>query len=175
MGGLTSRRWRHLCSHKRCSTSVIASCKSRDFPGSAQNLIENHSYDVSRYHPFLLKTKLKDFPNQTPNHFLLRSFETGYEHAKQLILQIDAAKAAGCRAEIAFYSYAAALAGSILIFYIYDTSESARFEVDSLQRKNIAFLEELGQRWNHTPTAVRTFPELLLFVICVGLVFVFMC
>jgi hypothetical protein len=103
----------------------------------------------------------------------LRSFETGYEHAKQLILHIDAAKAAGCRAEIAFYSYAAALAGSILVFYIYDTSESARFEVDSLQQKNMAFLEELGQRWSHTPTGVRTSQGLLLYVIIVGLVFVF--
>lgn len=149
-------------------------CRSHDFLKSVHNLIGNHSNYFFRYHPFLLKKKLKEFLSQTPNNFLLRSFETGYEHAKQLILHIDAAKAAGCRAEIAFYSYAAAFAGSILIFYIYDASESARFEVDSLQHKNMAFLEDLSQRWNHTPTAVRTFPGLLLFVICVDHVFVFM-
>ncbi|KIV80933.1 hypothetical protein PV11_08398 [Exophiala sideris] len=106
------------------------------------------------YHPFLLKNKLKDFHGQRPSNFLSRGFETAYSHAKQLVSQIDAAKAAGCSVHIAFYSYASALAGSILALHAFDTSEKLRAEADSLQQRNISFLEELGQRWNHTPKAV---------------------
>ncbi|KAJ9639767.1 hypothetical protein H2204_003560 [Knufia peltigerae] len=105
------------------------------------------------YQPFLLKNKLKNFQGQIPSSFLSRSFETAYEHAKQLVLQIDAAQAVGCNAFIAFYSYAAVVAGSILALCPYDASENLRAEANNVQQTNVAFLVRLGHWWNHTPTA----------------------
>lgn len=128
----------------------LMSLSKRSSPGDFGNCV----YEYSRYHPFLLKNKLKSFPGQNPSTFLSRSFETAYEHAKQLISRIDVAKATGCRVYIAFYSYASAFAGSILALRAPGASKTLCFEADSLQQKNIAFLEELGRRWNHTPNAV---------------------
>ncbi|KIW19925.1 hypothetical protein PV08_00500 [Exophiala spinifera] len=113
------------------------------------------------YHPFLLNKKLKNFQGQIPSSFLLHSFETAYEHAKQLVLQIDAAQAAGCRAFVAFYSYAAVVAGSILALCPHDASESMHAEANSIQQVNVAFLARLGQWWNHTPVALSLLQRLI--------------
>lgn len=101
-----------------------------------------------------MKRKLKNFHGHIPNSFLSRSFEIAYDHAKQLVLQIDAAKVAGCHAHVSFNSYAAVVAGSILSLCPHTASDAVLAEANSVQQTNIAYLAELGGWWNHTPTAV---------------------
>lgn len=143
------------CFRRRCPTSAIVYCKSSfGIVVVTSHTSELRTDECFSYHPFLLKKKLKNLQGQIPNSFLSRSFEIAYDHAKQLVLQIDAAKVAGCHAHVSFNSYAAVVAGSILTLCPHNASDALLAEANSVQQTNIAYLAELGGWWNHTPTAV---------------------
>lgn len=108
------------------------------------------------HHPFLLRRRLDSCPIAAPSSFLSRSFDTAWEHSKQMAHLLHEVRQAGAIAEASFYGYCTAVAGTITALYLHDRSDARRVEASTILEMHLSYLKDIGRYWKNVSYMVST-------------------